>query len=169
MVNIPSNNQDDIWKYLSNVQTLINIYRSDFLEENKKLTDKEKEIRVLIRKEKQNNIDLSILKSFSKEEWKTLILKGVNKIQNKIKSRITKGIGFSDILIQINKIEEDLIDITDYELEWFENIYYSDIMRLRQDTKERIDNERFYIIFAILVAVLVGAIFFILGTYFQSH
>jgi len=83
MVNIQSNNKEDFWKYSYHVQRLIRIYENDFSEENETLKNKEREIRVLIKKEKQDYIDLFTLKCFCKEEWRTLILSAVSKIKKK--------------------------------------------------------------------------------------
>lgn len=170
MVKINSYIKDDIWKYSRNILTLITIYQNDFREENTALITKDEEIRVLNRKGKLDVINLEELKLFCKNEWRNLILKAVNEIKNEINFRKTRGMRFSDILIQLDKIKEDLVDITDYELEWFENTYFSDIKPLRQDTKERIDIEddankqrkKGYI-----YDIIIATIFFISGLSFQ--
>lgn len=70
----------DIWEYHSNVLLLINTYQNDFRENNKKLIDKEKEIRLFIR-DKKTKIDLNDLKLFCKNEWKELIIKAISEIK----------------------------------------------------------------------------------------
>ena len=131
---------------------------------------KETKIRILIKKEKLDVIDFEELILFCKNQWKILIVKAVDEIKNEINYRKTRGGRFSDILIQVEKIKEDLIDINDYELDWFENTYFSDIKYLRQDTKERIDNE----IFKnrqkrknFIVNVFIAFVFFVLGLYIK--
>lgn len=164
-------NKAEIWKYLSHMLTLINSYQNDFRENNNNLIEKEEQIRVLIRKEKIDNLDLDELELFCKIEWKKLIIKAINEIKTEINSRKTKGIAFSDISFQLEKIDEDLIDINDYKLEWFENTYCSDIKPLRQDAKERMDIENFtskqrrnnYI-----SNFVIAFVFFLLGFYLRS-
>lgn len=171
MVKINTDVREDIWKYSWNILTLITIYQNDFREENINLIKKNEEIRILNQKEKLDIIDLDELKLFCKNEWKVLILKAVNEIKNEINFRKTRGIGFSDILFQLNKIDEDLIDISDYEMEELENTYFSDVKPLRQDTKERIDIENVankqrkkdYI-----YTIIIAAVFLIFGLYFRG-
>ena len=134
------------------------------------MINKEKKIRILIKKEKLESIDFEELILFCKNQWKILIIKAVDEIENEIDSRKTRGGRFSDILVQVEKIKEDLIDVNDYELELFENTYLSDIKYLRQDAKERIDNE----IFTnrqkrknLILNVLIAFVFFVLGLYFK--
>lgn len=141
---------------------MINIYQTDFRYLNSNLTKKQNEIRVLIKKDKINVLDLNGLDVFCREEWKKLIKKAISEIERKINSRLTKGLGFSGILFQLQKIDEDLIDITDSKIEWFENVYFYDIVPLRRDARERIKNERFIILFAIINST----IFFLLGKYY---
>ena len=166
LVKISSNNNDEIFKYFSIVLTLIKIYQNDFREENLDLVQKEEEIRISIKKEKTDIIDLGELSTFCKNQWKILILKAIDEIKHEINYRKTKGNRFSDILFQVDKIKEDLIDINDYELNWFENTYSSDIKYFWQDTKERMDNEKFsnqqrikYLIYSFIIAF----VFFVIG------
>ena len=166
-------NKEDFREYSLTLRILINNYQNDFLEEKTNLIQKDKEIRILIKKNKLDVIDLGKLDSFCKNGWKELILKAIIKIKNEIKFRKTRGKEFSDILFQLDKIEEDLVDISDYSLEAFENIYDSDIKHLRMDTRERISNEgsinkernidrkKNYI-----CNIIIAAAFFLLGLYF---
>lgn len=155
----------DVWEYYSNVLLLKSIYQNDFREDNGKLINKEKEIRLLIRDEKAK-FDFNNLKLFCKNEWKELIIKAINEIRNEINQRKTKGMAFSDILRQSDKIEEDLVDIDNIELNEFENIYFSDVKPLRQDTKERIEIENYnnqQKTKNILYAIIIAAISLIIG------
>ncbi len=142
--------------------TIITIYQNDFRKRNNSLLDKQNEIRILIRQDKIDALDLNELDVFCRDEWKKLIKKAIREIKHEINSRLTKGLGFSNILFQLQKIDEDLIEINDYKIEWFENVYFSDIVPLRQDAKEKIKNERFIIIFSIIIPT----IFFFIGKYY---
>ena len=95
MVKISPSNKEEIRKYLSNILTLINIYQTDLREERPALIKKEREIKVLIQKEKWDAIDLKELNSFCKNEWKELTLKAINEIKNEINLRKTRGMRFS--------------------------------------------------------------------------
>ena len=141
---------------------MINIYQNDFRNVDNNLIKKQKKIRILINKDKIDALYLNELDIFCRVEWKKLIQKAIHEIEHKINSRLTKGLGFSDILFQLQKIDEDLVDINDLKIESFENIYYSDIVPLRQDAREKIKNERFIIIFALIVPTF----FFFIGKYF---
>lgn len=166
-------NKEDFREYSLTLRILINNYQNDFLEEKTNLIQKDKEIRILIKKNKLDVIDLEELNSFCKNEWKELILKAINEIKKEINLRKTRGMRFSDILFQLDKIEEDLVDISDYSLEAFENIYDLDIKHLRMDARERISNEgsideerkidrkKNYI-----CNIIIATVFFLLGLYF---
>ena len=141
---------------------MITIYQNDFRERNKTLLEKQNKIRILIKKDKINALNLNELDVFCRDEWKKLIKKAIREIKHEINSRLTKGLGFSNILFQLQKVDEDLIEINDYNIEWFENVYVSDIIPLRQDAKERIKNERFIIFFGLIIPI----IFFFIGKYY---
>lgn len=144
MVKISSIDREDIWKYLYHIQTLISNYETYFGERRKNLYDKQKEIKLLIKKDKQDKIKLNELKNFCRDEWKNIIIKTIVEIRDEINTRKTKGVEFSDILIQLEYLEESTVTAEDYALEWYENIFVDDLIKgQRQKTKEKIDIEKF--------------------------
>jgi hypothetical protein len=141
MVRISSHNNGDVWKYSYHIQCILNIYQTDFrsIQLPPDLLIRLDEIKVLDSKDKIDSLYLADLLSFCRDNWKKLITFAVTEIESEIETRKTKGERFSDILLQLKKIKDDLIDISDYKLEWFENTYNDDICGLRTDTKERIE------------------------------
>lgn len=132
----------DIWKYISHLQKLKDIYQKDFEKEHKKLSDKLNSVKLHINRKKESKIDLISLNSFCIDEWKKAIKLAIKVLIETIEKRKTRGSEFSDIKLQLNKIKED-IQIEDFEIDKYENIYETDLKGFKESIKERIDIEKF--------------------------
>lgn len=61
----------------------------------------------------------------------------------RIKNRKTRGSEFSETEFQLKKLKED-IDIEDYEIEKYENIYEEDLKKsYARQIREKIENEEY--------------------------
>lgn len=141
MVNLVD--MEKIWKYISHMQKLIEIYRRDFGKSNKDLERKIKFIKAHIERKKESKIDLVETKEFLAKEWKKIINKAIKDLLETILSRKTRGSEFSIIKDQLNKIRED-INIEEYDLDICERIYENDLGGLKEQTKEKLAIEDYH-------------------------
>ena len=146
-----------------------------YFDKNEKLIGKESEIQLAIRKNILNTIDFEDLDLFCKNEWKNLIFKAINKIKNEVINRETKGSEFADNLIQLNKIKENLVDLTNTTIEKLQLTFEIDIMdEIVPIVKEKVTNEKYIIklysrgllyggIIGFIVGLLVGILLYYAG------
>jgi len=137
-----SSKSNDIWKYISHLQKLDDIFQKDFEKENKKLSEKLNSVKLHIHRKKESKIDIFSLNSFCIEEWKKTIDLAISKLIETIDKRKTKGSEFSDVKFQLNKIKED-IQIEEFEIDKYENIYENDLKGFKEQIKEKIDIEKY--------------------------
>lgn len=151
-----------IWKYINTIEKLSSIYKSDFREDNQIIDKKLKILKSFINKKDFKKFNSEEIKMFCVNEWKKTIIKVISKLQFKIKNRKTRGSEFSDVFIQLKKLKDD-IDIEDYSLEYYENIYEEDLKLYVEQIKEKIINEKYQknnFVKGILIGALLG---FLLG------
>jgi hypothetical protein len=153
----------DAWKCISHLQRLEDVYQKDFAKANKDVSDKLRLIKLKVSKKKKSTIDLVELESFCIDQWKKAIRLAIKKLLDSIQNRKTKGSEFSQIMLQLNKIKED-IDIEDFDLDQYENIYDTDLKGFKEQVKEKIDiekytNKRFWI------GLLIGFVLGLVGNY----
>jgi len=130
-------NVGEIWKYISHLQKLNEIFQRDFGKTSKKIENKIRIIKTHLERKKESSIDLDETKEFLVEEWKKTINKATSDLFKTIESRKTRGSEFAKIKDQIEKIRED-INIEDYDLDVYERIYENDLGGLKEQTKEKL-------------------------------
>ena len=124
------------------MQKLGDIYQKDFEKENKRVYDKLNSIKLHLNRKKESKLNIENLNSFCIEEWKKVIALAIKLLLDIIGKRKTRGSEFSDIKLQLNKIKED-IQIEDFEIDKYENIYENDLKGFKEQIKEKIDIEKF--------------------------
>ena len=95
--------------------------------------------KVLNRKEISDEDDVKFF-GLIKTQWKWIIRDGADELLGKIKNRKTKGQNFTEIVREINTVK--VKGQKNFSLEVYEKLY-SDLKRLSEDTKEKIDIERY--------------------------
>jgi hypothetical protein len=169
LVKLPSK-KDLIWKHLWSVEKLKDIYENDFNEINQEVNKRFKTLKLSIVKKKFSNYSIEETEKFCSEQWKILIKRAVDSLLNQIKNRRTKGSEFSDIKIQLEKLEDN-IDTAEFELEHYENMYEQDLRKVYgRKIKEKIEIEDYNkiifwkgIILGVIFSVLVGILLYLFG------
>ena len=163
----------NIWQYISNVQKLIGIYRNDFKKLKPSLEIKLTYLK-RISKTKIQDKQFQELDKFCRSEWKQVIKNTIKILEHRIKSRGTKGSEFSNIILQLKKIQEN-IELETIELDKYEEIYESDLKEFREQIKEKLEieqfnNQRFWtnIKIAIISFILGSIISFLISWYIQN-
>ncbi|NQU78630.1 hypothetical protein HQ545_02575 [Candidatus Woesearchaeota archaeon] len=137
-----SKKNNDIWKYISHLQKLGDIYQKDFEKDNKKISEKLNSIKLHLNRKKESKLDITSLNTFCIEEWKKAIELAIKSLIETVDKRKTRGSEFSDIKFQLNKLKED-IQIEEFEMDKYENMYENDLKGFKEQIKEKMDIEKF--------------------------
>lgn len=132
---------DKVWKFLSNLQSLYQVYKDDWGEEPLAVKEKIDNTFLLLRKETYSKIEIDELEAFCISQWKIFFKKVVDSMLKKISNRKTKGSEFADIERKLNEILEGL-KTEDLESETYHNLYESDIKYMIEKIQEKINIEK---------------------------
>ena len=140
---MPQQNKDIIWKYLLNLEKLSNILENDFLKKDNEICKQINILKNCIDKKDYSKFNEEEVKSFCIKKWEPTIKKAIKNLAYKINHRKTRGENFIEIQNQLEKLEMD-IDVGDYEIENYLNIYEEDLKKsFGKQIKEKINIENY--------------------------
>ncbi|MBU0457572.1 MAG: hypothetical protein KKD75_05500 [Nanoarchaeota archaeon] len=145
-------------------QEIINYSKNDF-------GDKKISFMSLVKRGAHDRINT--LKSVINDNWLFLIKENIIELITRIESRKDKVEDFSNIIWGLNSIKEK-INLNEYKTNELKEIYVRDLGKIKTEIKSKIDLEKYKksekrksLFLNIVIGVLIGAVFFLLGYFLK--